>query len=483
MRNDKEFIDGQFIPFLEGIFKDVKKSGKSFYKYFDPDKDNKEKFQEEESLSEYMEESGGQYLFADDPAKGSAQQSILVNTVFAKMLKDFHDGESYFYLPDENNEFTNEQKEKIYDLAIFLIGIINKKEEEAGLTEGSPLTGDAASLIGKGVGAQKGEQKGAQILSTGAEKINQLIDQTINNLTTLAKLDIIEPLKFNPKTGLIEGKVINPNDASDPTYRKGALLTVKIDPENPTLLIFTDTTGELAFMLDNPVGDLTLKDKEEMKSELELFAEHSSREIMKLKDYLATENSIPKKAEKSDVTPQIPKIETPSVSQISQETPQEETKKESKLSGTVSGKIEGEGEFTPADHHRKEQLKVTDHRRSRQLKQPRKVAQGEEPLPQLGERILPVAGQPAETTGKPEEDTKQKTRGTEQELKEREKQEREEKAKPSTSDGRDASGEKQKEKEKTKKNPIAKLAWTLAGGAASGLGGTAILVGTGIIPS
>lgn len=266
MRKDQQFVQNQLIPFLRGIMTDAKESGKSFYKYFGAEKQNKTAFTNSKELYRYK--YGANSLFESN-AEAEKGFEVLTDELFAKMQREFHYGTHKMYLPDENGKFSERQEEALFKLSGNLIEKVNFKEK------------------------QTPQEK--------AENNEKTIKETSQRLG-LARVNIAEPLHLNPETGLIEGKIININD---PT---GSYLTVKIDPVDPELIYFEDDSGRISFTLNNSDRDILL------------FQGRDSRGVMNMAGYKDTENGIPQKME-SDVgqSYEIPKAKTPQEEKLEME--------------------------------------------------------------------------------------------------------------------------------------------------------------------
>ena len=217
-------LQNRFTEFLQEIFRDIPKSGKSFYEYFKPEKGNKEAFKH----GKYKE-----YLYGKDSVvgideKADLKRELLIDTLFAQMLSDFHHGVAYLYLPNKEGNFTNQQGTILFRLYQTLTSKIESKE---------------ADLRGR----NEGENENAKLA-----KRNKLILDITNKLKSSAKLEVVEELKLNENSGLIEGKVKNPNNPN------GGVLEVEIDQANPDLLLFKDESGGIAFITNNSEKDLKL---------------------------------------------------------------------------------------------------------------------------------------------------------------------------------------------------------------------------------
>ena len=128
MRQDNQYIQERFVPFLKDIFRDVRKSEQSFYEFFDPDARRKEAFRDDDDIDQYL--NGTESLF-ENAQEAESKSDLLVDTIFARMMKDFHDNNHYYYIPNKDGEFTSEQEEILFKLAQTLISKHNIKEEES----------------------------------------------------------------------------------------------------------------------------------------------------------------------------------------------------------------------------------------------------------------------------------------------------------------------------------------------------------------
>jgi hypothetical protein len=248
MRQDNQYIQERFVPFLKDIFRDVRKSEQSFYEFFDPDARRKEAFRDDDDIDQYL--NGTESLF-ENAQEAESKSDLLVDTIFARMMKDFHDNNHYYYIPNKDGEFTSEQEEILFKLAQTLISKHNIKEEE--------------------------------FTKNQAGKVERTIAESSKRLTNIAGLRFTEggELKFNPQSGLIEGAVRNDADP------QGEVLTVRIDPENPEVIIFANAKGDMAFLMDNTNKSLgTFKDKD---------TQRSSVAVMLASGYVPTQNSVPNK--------------------------------------------------------------------------------------------------------------------------------------------------------------------------------------------
>lgn len=244
MKRDYKFTQKYVEEFLEATFTDVRKSDKSVYEYFKPDMLNKRNFSA--ANQDYKYGRNGKASFFEDQAEAEGQWDLFVDVIFAKMLKDFHDKTVYLYLPNKDGDkitFSSRQKQLIRLLGAFIINQVN----------GTAMKGPATD-------------------------IPKLIEETTKRLEKVGKLQFVKGLKFNPETGLIEGEVKNPKDLSS-----GAVLTVKINPSNPDLLMFNDGTGKMAFMMENTDKDVSL-----------FMKMNSNWEVMTALGYLETENGVMK---------------------------------------------------------------------------------------------------------------------------------------------------------------------------------------------
>jgi hypothetical protein len=210
MRKDIKFVQNQLMPFLKGMFKDAKESGKSFYKYFGTELSNKKTFKNSKEL--YKFKYGANSLFEND-TEAEKGFDVLVDELFARMQREFHYGTHKLYTPDENGNFNERQEKALFELSNNLIDKVNFKEVKP------PISHD------------------------------KIINETSYRLG-FGRLNIVEPLHFNEETGLIEGRVVNIND---PT---GAYLNVKIDPVDPEMIYFEDDSGKIKFALKNTDRDM-----------------------------------------------------------------------------------------------------------------------------------------------------------------------------------------------------------------------------------
>jgi|GEM_PF-3077007 len=220
----------RLVPFLRDTFLDVKKSGRSFKQYFEPRAGNIEQFKQTPLFKKHLL----QYK----------ERNEIVERLFEKMNKDFNDGVAHLYMPiGESGEghFTEEQKLIFYKLA---------------------------DLITQQTGA-----------STVPPSPKETIATTTKNLEEGGNLKIVQPLKLNPKTGFIEGKVINPNDKGD---KVAGALSILIDPNNPDEIIFQNDSpkGNLAFVLENSVNGLGI------------FIGASTEDVMALAGHVGTTGEV-----------------------------------------------------------------------------------------------------------------------------------------------------------------------------------------------
>lgn len=239
MRKDIKFVQNQLMPFLKGIFKDAKESGKSFYKYFGTERNNKMAFKNSKEL--YNFKYGANSLFENN-TEAEKGFDVLIDELFARMQREFHYGTHKLYTPDENGEFNERQEKALFELSNSLVDKVNFKEKQP------PVSHD------------------------------EIINKTSYRLG-FGRLNIVEPLHFNEETGLIEGRVVNIND---PT---GSYLIVKIDPADPEMIYFEDNSGKNKFALNNTDKDLSLfhgKNSEEaMNSARPKFPEFQPSETAK----------------------------------------------------------------------------------------------------------------------------------------------------------------------------------------------------------
>ena len=214
----------KLVPFLRDVFLDVKESDKSFKDYFDPREGNIALFKQTDIFKKHLLQYG--------------ERDEIVSQLFEKMSKDFNDGVSHLYMPNQNDDFTNEQKEIFYKLA---------------------------DLFTQKTGA-----------NTTPQSPEETALSTTKRLKDAGNLEIIEPLKLNRKTGFIEGKVKNLNDNEGTGTQGSGTLSVMIDPNNPNEIIFRNESGKIAFALENS------------DSGLGIFIGASTVDVMALAGYVQT---------------------------------------------------------------------------------------------------------------------------------------------------------------------------------------------------
>jgi|GEM_PF-4072207 len=213
MRKDIKFVQNQLMPFLKGMFKDAKESGKSFYKYFGTELPNKKTFKNSKELYEFK--YGTNSLFENDK-EAEKGFDVLIDELFARMQREYHFGTHKLYTPDENGEFSERQEKALFELSNSLVDKVNFKEKQPQEPPHDKIIKETSYRLGFG------------------------------------RLNIVEPLHFNEETGLIEGRVMNMND---PT---GTYLNVRIDPVDPEMVYFEDNSGKTKFALNNTDKDLSL---------------------------------------------------------------------------------------------------------------------------------------------------------------------------------------------------------------------------------
>ena len=412
----------RLVPFLKDLFTDVRESEETPNEYFENSTENKNEFKKKEIFHKHL---------------GTVENSDkLIDTLFEKMAEDASNGSAHLYMPSQNGAFTNEQTSIFYRLSEIIEG-------KSGV-ELPPLP-----------------------------SVKTTIKETSKRLTEAGNLTIVEPLRLNKMTGLIEGEVINPNDPDK------QVLTVKIDSSRPEEIEFENKESAKAFKVENS------------DSGLGIFIGTKTGEIAVLVEYSetrATENKPeqpkpeqPKPEQQPDISPiaLIPSLKK------EEDKGQDQVEMPDSYAKNKSTQIQ-KSFLIPTET---EEISETqdETRTIRKTRKPRKIYK--EPVgqtenirpPSYTENIKPTQTG-AQTETKDESQKRQLGRHTNDQLKQREEQDQREKAGIKGDENKESGGQKKGTSPQKKKgsyvSTVAKYA--IFGG---GLGGGSILgaIFTGII--